>query len=392
MSTTTETTGKALAELRGHGKQMAKQAGGTTVAAFFEANKKAIGAVLPKHMTPERMIKIALRCLRVTPKLMDCTLDSLVGATITCAQMGLEPNTPQGHIYLIPFWNGRRKIMEVQVIVGYKGLIDLARRSGEIESISSRVVYENDEVFSIDYGTEDRIVHKPCLHGDPGEIIGFYAVAKLKGGGTQFEYMPVSAVNRIRDSSQGYIQAMKNGSTNTPWIANYEQMGRKTPLRRICNYLPMSIELAGAIDLDGKGDNGMQDMGAVLDGVDYTETPSQNEPPQDAGKQEPPRLTEEVTITPDLTGKIRPDAERVEVRREEPSAAERGLQEALARGEASKAAARSEPTPEPRQEAPDPKAEPRRDAEQPGMDLGEARKPSAPPTADKDDSGFGTGE
>ena len=259
-----------MAEIKKAGNLVAKDAGGSLVSDFFEANKEAIKAVLPQHMTPDRMMKIALRALRTTPKLMQCTLSSLFGAVVTCAQMGLEPNTPQGHIYLIPFENKKKGVTEVQIVVGYKGLIDLARRSGEIVSISSHPVFEHDP-FEVSFGTDESIMHKPKLDGDRGAIIGFYAVAKLKDGGTQLEFMAASEVNAIRDGSQGYRTAMryaKQGERpNTPWATNYEEMGRKTVIRRLCKYLPMSIELANAAALDERADrNETQGLGAVIDG------------------------------------------------------------------------------------------------------------------------------
>lgn len=284
--TTTNTAaapGRSLAELRQAGRQVAKQAGGSTVAAFFDANKETLKALLPAHMTPDRMMKIALGALRTTPKLMDCTIESLFGAVVVCSQMGLEPNTPQGHIYLIPFENRRKGATEVQIIVGYKGLIDLARRSGQIESLSARVVHERD-AFDIDYGTADSITHKPFLAGDRGKITGFYAVAKLKGGGVQFEFMSVAEVNAVRDSSQGYQTAKRFNKSNTPWMTNYEEMGKKTVIRRLAKYLPMSIEMANAVVLDGRAEAGeTQGLDRVLDG-DFTvvggdETAPEQQPP-----------------------------------------------------------------------------------------------------------------
>ena len=185
---------------------------------------------------------------------------------MTCAQLGLEPNTPQGHIYLIPFENKKKGITEVQIVVGYKGLIDLARRSGEIVSISSHAVFENDP-FDVSFGTDESITHKPRLDGERGKIIGFYAVAKLKDGGTQLEFMPVGDVNAIRDNSQGYKTAVRFDKKDTPWITSYEEMGRKTVIRRLCKYLPMSIELANAAALDERADrNETQGLGAVIEG------------------------------------------------------------------------------------------------------------------------------
>jgi recombination protein RecT len=273
---------RAPEDIRRSGKLVAKQAGGGTVASFFNANKETLKALLPAHMTPERMMKIALGALRTTPKLMDCTIESLFGSVVVCAQMGLEPNTPQGHIYLIPFDNRRKQTTEVQIIVGYKGLIDLARRSGQIESLSARVVHERDE-FDIDYGTADQIVHKPFLRGERGKITGFYAVAKLKGGGVQFEFMSVAEINAVRDGSQGYQTANRYNKTNTPWISNYEEMGKKTVIRRLTKYLPSSIELASAVALDGRAEGGeTQGLDRVLDG-DFTVLPDGEDGESDEG-------------------------------------------------------------------------------------------------------------
>lgn len=251
-----------IAELRKHSKLPARQAGGGNVQAFFEHNKPTLQAVLPKHLSPDRMLKIALGALRTTPKLMDCSVESLFGAIVTCSQLGLEPNTPMGHAYLIPFdkrkkHNGQwvTERVDVQLIIGYKGLIDLARRSGQIESISARVVYENDE-FSIDYGTVDEIHHRPMITGDRGKPLGVYAVGKLKDGGRQFEFLSVADVNKIRDSSQGYQFAVRAKRTDNPWLSHWEEMARKTAVRRLCKYLPMSIELAEAVALDNSAEAG----------------------------------------------------------------------------------------------------------------------------------------
>lgn len=259
-----------IAEIQKAGKMIAKEAGGTLVSDFFEANKDAIRAVLPQHMTPDRMTKIALRALRTTPKLMQCSLSSLFGAVVTCAQFGLEPNTPQGHIYLIPFENKKKGVIEVQIVIGYKGLIDLARRSGQIVSISAREVYSNDE-FKVSLGTDERIIHTPCLTGDRGQVVGFYAVAKLKDGGTQFEFMSVADVNAIRDASQGYKTAVRFAKPgvplNTPWATHYVQMALKTVARRLAKWLPMSIEMANAVALDERHDaNLTQGLDTVLEG------------------------------------------------------------------------------------------------------------------------------
>lgn len=269
-------------DIRKTGKLVARQAGGGTVASFFEANKATLAALLPKHMTPERMLKIALSALRTTPQLMDCSIESLFGAVVTCSQLGLEPNTPQGHIYLIPFKNTKKQTTEVQIILGYKGLIDLARRSGEVEIGVPRTVYARDE-FSIDYGTDDAIRHRPALSGDRGEPIGFYAVAVYKSGQKQFEFMTRSDVERVM------MQTQSKGKYG-PWKDHFVAMAQKTVVRRLCKWLPMSIELATATALDDRAATGAdQALDAVLDG-DFTvvadDAPMDDDDDTGAGQQD----------------------------------------------------------------------------------------------------------
>ncbi len=254
-----------LTELKKKAKLPAKQVGGSTVAKFFEQNRASIEAVLPKHVSPERMLKIALGALRTTPKLMECTTESLFGAVIQCAQLGLEPNTPMGHAYLIPFRNNQQGRTDVQVIIGYRGLIDLARRSGQIVSIAAHEVRERDE-FDYQYGLEERLVHRPA-HGDRGEITHFYAVAHLKDGGHAFEVMSRAEVEAIRDASNNYRWA--KDKSKTVWGQYFSEMGRKTAIRRLFKYLPVSIEIATASALDAMAEAGKpQGLDAVLEG-DY---------------------------------------------------------------------------------------------------------------------------
>lgn len=250
-----------------------KEAGFGNVKAFFESQKATIAAVLPKHLGPERMLKIALGALRTTPKLMQARTDTLLGAIIQCAQLGLEPNTPLGHAYLIPFDNKKKGITEVQIVFGYKGLIDLARRSGQIVSIAAHEVRSNDE-FAYEYGLDEKLIHRPAM-GNRGDVIAFYAVAKLVGGGHAFEVMSVQDVNAIRDASQNYKFARDKGST--VWGQHYVEMGRKTVLRRLFKFLPVSIELASAVAMDGLAESG-QSQGAFEDVLQGEYTVSEDQP------------------------------------------------------------------------------------------------------------------
>lgn len=240
-------TTKTLADLRKAAKLPAAQAGGSVVADFFETNKQSMMAVLPKHVSADRMTRIALTALRNTPKLMQCTTESLMGAVMQCAQLGLEPNTVLGHSYLIPFNNRKQNRTDVQVIIGYKGLLALARNSGQIISLAAHEVYENDE-FEYAYGLDEMLTHKPAMD-NRGDIVAFYAVAKLVGGGHVFEVMSKQAVDTVMHNTQS---KGKYG----PWADHYPEMGRKTVIRRIFKYLPVSIELATATAMDEVAEGG----------------------------------------------------------------------------------------------------------------------------------------
>ncbi|CAJ3096418.1 RecT protein [Burkholderia pseudomallei] len=290
MATTTN-----LAQLKSTSKMVAREAGIGSVKQFFESQKGTLAAVLPRHVSPDRMLKIALGALRTTPKLMECTVESLMGAVVQCSQLGLEPNTPLGHAYLIPF-EKKRKVgnewvtdkVETQIVIGYKGLIDLARRSGQVVSIAAHAVHEHDH-FDYAFGLDEKLEHKPAM-STRGRVIAFYAVAKLVGGGHAFEVMSAEQVNEIRDASQNYKFA--RDKSKTVWGQHYEEMGRKTVLRRLFKYLPVSIELASAAAIDDVGASGRsQALDTVLDG-DYI-TPTDDEPDDDGEIDPPAGLTDQ---------------------------------------------------------------------------------------------------
>lgn len=246
--------------------QVAAKEAPKTIHGFLETYKGEIARALPKHMTADRMARIALTEFRKTPGLMKCDPATLFGAVIQCAQLGLEPGGAMGHAYLIPFENRKKNVTEVQFIVGYRGMIDLARRSGQIVSLNARAVHANDH-FSYRYGLEETIEHVPAA-GPRGELTHVYAVAKLKDGGVQFEVLARSEIEEIRNGSQGYKMAKRYDRTDTPWIAHFEEMAKKTAIRRLFKYLPVSIEIQRAVGLDEAADAGIgQDNDLVIEGI-----------------------------------------------------------------------------------------------------------------------------
>lgn len=218
---------------KANGSQKAPASPANTIAAYLKKMGPEIEKALPSHMNPDRMARIALTTIRTNPKLLEASIPSLLGAVMQAAQLGLEPGLI-GHCYLVPFRNGKTGQTDVQFIIGYKGMIDLARRSGQIENIYAHAVYSNDE-FDYELGLEPKLKHKPYMEGDRGEFIGAYAVAHFKDGGYQFEFMPKSEIEKRRQRSK----AAKNG----PWVSDYEEMAKKTVIRHMWKYLPISIEI-----------------------------------------------------------------------------------------------------------------------------------------------------
>jgi recombination protein RecT len=221
-----------------------------------DAARVQLATVAAKHMNPERMMRVVANAIRTTPKLSHCEPLSFLGALMQCIALGLEPNTVLGHAYLIPFDKtlnrgkpNETKITEVQVVIGYKGLIDLARRSGHITSIAAGIHYSDDELWDYEEGTESRLRHRQGPMA--GKKQHAYAIAKFKDGGHAYVVLPWAHVLKIRDGSQGWKTAVRFGSTSTtPWGAHEDSMAKKTAIRALSNYLPLSVEFTEAITVD----------------------------------------------------------------------------------------------------------------------------------------------
>lgn len=217
-----------------------------------DAFQEALKAVLPKHITPERVLKMAFVAASRQPKLFQCTRESFIQSVMKSAELGLDCSGTLGRAYLVPYYNNKISAYECQFIPGYQGLIELARRSGNIARIESRVVYANDQ-FSVEYGLDQKLIHRPTMNGDRGAMICVYAIAELTDGSRQIEVMTLEEVNGIRSRSK----AKDSG----PWVTDYPEMARKTVIRRIAKYLPLSTELAKALEADDDQfiDNGFHD-------------------------------------------------------------------------------------------------------------------------------------
>ena len=215
-----------------------------SLSGFIESIRGEVAKALPpavaKVLTPDRLCRLVMTSCRVNPRLGECDFKSLAGALMTAAQLGLEPNTPLGHCYLIPRRNGHTGQQEATFQLGYQGMVELSQRSGRIQTQYAFPVYANDE-FDYWYGLESNLVHRPAL-GARGAMVAVYAVAKYKDGGSNFVVLTIDEIESYRKRSM----ASKNG----PWVTDYEAMACKTAFRRLFRWLPKSTELAIAISAD----------------------------------------------------------------------------------------------------------------------------------------------
>ena len=215
---------------------------GKSMQAYIKSMEGEIKKALPSVITPERFTRMVLSAISVNPKLASCTPKSFLGAMMSAAQLGLEPNTPLGQAYLIPYNN--KGTLEVQFQIGYKGLLDLAYRSGEVDIIQAHIVYEND-TFECEYGLNPTLKHIPA-DSKKGEPVKVYAVFRTKTGGFGFEVM---SMDEIREHAAKYSQTY--GSKYSPWTNNFEEMAKKTVLKKVLKYAPMKSEFARGVAQDG---------------------------------------------------------------------------------------------------------------------------------------------
>lgn len=215
---------------------------------YINRNKQSLMEVIPKHLNAERMAKLALVAASRQPLLLQCTPESILRSVMDASALGLEPNTGLGLAYLVPYKNNKAGVWESQFIPSYKGLVDLARRSGNIISIEAHVVRKADK-FECEFGLSPKLVHVPAFDvDDAGPVRLVYAVARLADGGTQAEVMTMQEINKVRTCSRA--------GDFGPWKEWPEEMAKKTVVKRLCKMLPLSTELQSAIAADNAMETG----------------------------------------------------------------------------------------------------------------------------------------
>lgn len=212
-----------------------------TIPDMVKAMMPEIKKALPTVLTPERFTRIALSALNNTPALQQCTPMSFLAALMNAAQLGLEPNTPLGQAYLIPYKN--KGTLECQFQIGYKGLIDLAYRNGQMQTIQAQAVYENDEFF-YEYGLDPKLVHRPAF-SDRGELVYFYGIFRTVNGGYGMAVMSKADMDVY---AKTYSKAFD--SSYSPWKSNYEDMAKKTVIKQALKYAPIKTDFQRALSSD----------------------------------------------------------------------------------------------------------------------------------------------
>lgn len=222
--------------------------------AFDQKMQARVKAILPRHVTPERFMAVFRTAVSHVPKLNECEPYSVIGGMVLASQMGLEVNTPQQHAWLVPFYNGQTKRQEAQLMLGYRGLLELASRAYPNASFYASEVYSND-IFHERRGTAQELVHEIVDYNDRGTFVGVYAVGEFPGRRPAFRFTPKSVIDKIRAGVKG------SDSPYSPWTKWYDEMAIAKGFKRFCKWQRWPVErtledspLTRAIHLDNMAD------------------------------------------------------------------------------------------------------------------------------------------
>ncbi|ANZ35323.1 hypothetical protein BBK82_03710 [Lentzea guizhouensis] len=255
-----------------------------TLTQFIRSMEGQFAAAMPKGAEATQLIRDALTAVRTTKDLDQCDHLTVIGALMTCAQLGLRPNVPSlGHCWLLPF---KKRVVvgqdekgadvwgnswNAQLIMGYQGYRELAQRSGQIASVVGRVVYENDH-YDVEYGLNERLEHKPA-RGRRGEATDYYAIVRYTNGGYTFWSLSKEEAEDHRDKyamARKYDKALKKKVIVGPWVDEFDTMSVKTAFLKLSKWMPKTPELAAAIAADGSV---RVDLAPNLDAIHHAERP-----------------------------------------------------------------------------------------------------------------------
>lgn len=254
-----------------------------TVKDLIEKYRGDFHAVLPRHLSVDRLMRVVTTAMRKSPKLLDCEPSTILGCVMEASILGLEVDSHVGHAYMVPFRNSKRGSWEAQLIPGYRGLIKLAKQSGDVDGIKARVVFDCDVFDELD-GSESKIIHRPRYEDrQNSKPIGAYAVATFPSGNTQFEFMSAAEIEKVKKRS------MSGSKGYGPWCHedDWSEMWKKTVTRRLCKYLSLSSELQRAVGLDEQHEAGLsQKMNDIMPPEEYSVSDETEEDPEILPKTE----------------------------------------------------------------------------------------------------------
>ncbi len=216
--------------------------------------KRELFRALPSHVRAEAFERALFSALMQNPDLMLCHPSLVYREVSKAAGSGLLLDPEFGEAYIVCVYNpksGKRDLPQLRR--GYRGLLKLVRQSGEISRCNTRAVYRNDKI-DCQLGTDEHLIHTPDLFGERGDVIGFYAVASYRTGDIDFEPMNIEEVKRIRDRADAYKAFVAGKIKSTPWESDFDEMARKTVLRRLCKRLPQSPELQLALSEEDRAE------------------------------------------------------------------------------------------------------------------------------------------
>ena len=253
----------------------------------LEKGKALIAQVAPKHLTADRMVRLAMLAVSKQPKLAECSGMSILKSMMVASELGLEPGGALGHGYLVPYKTNQAKrgekpiwVTECQFIAGYRGLAKLARNSGDVEIIEAHPVYPGDK-FVVRRGTVTELIHEPDYQSGEDRTSGatcYYAMARYKSGAVQFEVMTRAQIETIMRSTQ-------SKGEYGPWLDHFDEQARKTCIRRLAKSLPLESEkFARALEMSDARDEGDTDIEIPVDVVSEPEPSNPNEATKQALK------------------------------------------------------------------------------------------------------------
>lgn len=256
-----------------------------TIGELIARKSSALVRAMPRHVKPERLLQVFASACKSTPQLMQCSASSLLVSVMVAGQLGLEPNTPLGLAYLVPFWNNKQKRQDAQLVIGYRGYIELARRSGRISKVTAHLVRAGD-AFDFQLGTDEWVRHKPA--SGTGAVTHAYACASVAGSDEVIPWvMYRDELDAIRDAQ---LEKAGNGRAYHSWSTSPDGMMLKSPIRRVAKFLPLSPELALAV----LADEGAEDVGdqrallaGMVDGIDDVADLDEDDDPKPRAEAKP---------------------------------------------------------------------------------------------------------